>query len=450
MEGTRRESDSLGEIDVPAAARWGAHTERARANFAVGGLMLGQLPTLLSAFADVKAAAARANVELGVVPADIGAAIAAAAAEVASGKHAAEFPLPVLQGGGGTSTNMNVNEVIAHRASELLGGDVHPLDHVNRSQSTNDVYPTSLALAVIDTGRECLAGIARLEAAARAAAERAGSLERLGRTCLQDAVPVPAGAGLHAAASGLERTSAALARALEGLMEVPLGATAVGTGVGAPEDFRRIAVGHLAELRPGVEAAADLFDSLQHLDAYVAVASELGRVCLVASKLAGDLRILSSGPHGGLGEAVLPPVQPGSSIMPGKVNPVIPELVLQVGFEIEGVRRVVDAAAGAGELELNVMEPVIAASLLPALEKVGRTAIVFAERCLAGLTWDAERVRTNLDGSLASRVREAEVSGYEAAARAAKAAGASALVDRDASGPSRSSRGTTNPSSEPR
>ena len=416
-------SDSLGEIPVPAGARWGPHTERARANFAVGGVTLAELPALVSAFADVKAAAAQANVELGALPADIGGAIEAAAAEVARGEHAAEFPLPVLQGGGGTSTNMNLNEVIAHRAGELLGGDVHPLDHVNRSQSTNDVYPTALALATIDTGRRCLVGIAALEAAVRAADRRTGGLERLGRTCLQDAVPVPAGAGLRAAASGLARTSADLERALAGLAQVPLGATAVGTGIGAPAGFRAVAVRYLAERRPGVEATGDLFDGLQHLDVYVAVASELGRVCLVASKLAGDLRLLSSGPHGGLGEAILPAVQAGSSIMPGKVNPVIPELVLQVGFEVEGARRVVDAAAGAGELELNVMEPAIAASLLPALEKVGRTAVLFAERCLNGLTWDEERVRANLDGSLADRVRDAQASGYEAASRAAKAGG---------------------------
>ena len=420
MEGKRQVGDALGEGRVPAGVRWGLHTERARANFAVGGITLAELPTLVSAFADVKAAAARANVELGVLPAAIGAAVETAAAEVACGRHTAEFPLPVLQGGGGTSTNMNLNEVIAHRASELLGDNVHPLDHVNRSQSTNDVYPTALALATIDTGRRCLAGIAALEEAVRAADVRTGSLQRLGRTCLQDAVPVPAGAGLRAAASALARISADLERALACLGHVPLGATAVGTGIGAPDGFREVAVRHLAARHPGVEAADDLFDGLQHLDAYVAVASELGRVCLVASKLAADLRLLSSGPHGGLGEAVLPAVQAGSTIMPGKVNPVIPELVLQVGFEVEGVRRVVDAAAGAGELELNVMEPAIAASLLPALEKVGRTAVVFAERCLNGLTWDEARMHANLGGSLATRVLDAQATGYEAAARAAK------------------------------
>ena len=181
------------------------------------------------------------------------------------------------------------------------------------------------------------------------------------------------GAGLRAPRVGSHARRADLERALAGLVRVPLGATAVGTGIGAPHGFREVAVRHLAERRPGVEATGDLFDGLQHLDAYVAVASELGRACLVASKLAADLRLLSSGPHGGLGEAVLPAVQAGSTIMPGKVNPVIPELVLQVGFEVEGARRVVEHAAGAGELELNVMEPAIAASLLPALEKAGRT-----------------------------------------------------------------------------
>ncbi len=335
----------------------------------------------------------------------------AAADAVAAGEHADAFPLPVLQGGGGTSTNMNLNEVLANLAEESLGGTrgtyaiVDPLVHVNRSQSTNDTYPTALAVAVVQSGRECADGLDHLRAAIGVAADGAGEVERLGRTCLQDAVPLPVAAGLRASASGLARTTADVRQALDRLLAVPLGATAVGTGLGAPDGYSSCAVGALAEATGlDVVASADRFDALQHADPYVAVASELGRAWLVVSKLAADLRLLSSGPLGGLAEVRLPALQAGSSIMAGKVNPVIPELVLQVGYELAGVRAVVGAAAASGELELNVMEPAIAASLLPALEKAGRAARLFADLCLAGLEWDERRIQANLAGSLEGHV----------------------------------------------
>ena len=407
----RVEHDALGAVEVPAQALWGAQTERARSNFDVGGPTLRDLPLLVSAYAQVKEAAAHANAELGAVTPVVASAIAEASRAVARGEHADAFPLPVLQGGGGTSTNMNLNEVLANLAEEALGGTrgsyavVDPLGHVNRSQSTNDTYPTALALAIVHEGRSCADGLDHLRAAVVRAARDAGALERLGRTCLQDAVPLPVAAGLRATASGLERTVHGFRTSLDRLLAVPLGATAVGTGVGAPAGFSTLAVAALADVA-GVEVvpSVDPFDALQHADPYLAVASELGRAWIVVSKLAADLRLLASGPRGGLGEVQLPAVQPGSSIMRGKVNPVIPELVLQVGYQLSGARTVVDAAVAAGELELNVMEPAIAANLLPALERAGRTARLFADRCLIGLEWDATRIAANLAGSLAGRV----------------------------------------------
>jgi aspartate ammonia-lyase len=407
----RLEQDGLGTVEVPREALWGAHTERARANFGVGGLTLGDLPSLVSAYAEVKRAAARANLALGTIPRATGEAIADAAGSVARGEHADAFPLPVLQGGGGTSTNMNLNEVLANLAEEALGGRrgdyalVHPLGHANLSQSTNDTYPTALSVAVVREGRSCADGLDRLRSAVDAAAARAGPLERLGRTCLQDAVPLSAAAGLRATASGLERTAGDLRTALDRLLSVPLGATAVGTGLGAPPGFTAAAVEALAEgTGLALMASPDPFDALRHADPFVAVASALGRAWTVAAQFAADLRLLSSGPVGGLGEAVLTPVQEGSSIMRGKVNPVLPELVVQVGYELSGAHTVVDRAAAGGELELNVMEPAIAASLLPALAKAGRTAHLFADRCIDGLGWDETRIAANLAGSLAARV----------------------------------------------
>lgn len=419
---TRVEHDALGPVAVPADALWGAQTQRALANFDVGGPTLADLPCLLRAYAEVKRAAAVANTALGVIDQAVGAAVADAAETVAAGRHDPAFPLPVLQGGGGTSTNMNLNEVLANLAGEALGAPrgtyarVHPLDHVNRSQSTNDTYPTALALATVRGGRATADALAALGASIREAAARAGARERLGRTCLQDAVPVPLAATLGASATGLTRTVGDLRAALDRLLAVPLGATAVGTGIGAPSGYRSRAVAALAEVS-GLEVTGtgDVFDGLQHLDGLLAVASELNRAWLVAAKLASDLRLLGSGPRGGIGEALLPAVQPGSSIMPGKVNPVIPELVLQVGYDLSGMATTVEAAARAGELELNVMEPVVAARLLPALDTAARAARAFATRCVDGLDWDDGRLAANLAGSLAERVERSAGGGHDAA-----------------------------------
>jgi aspartate ammonia-lyase len=419
----RTEHDSLGSVLVPAAALYGAHTVRALANFTVSGMSLSERPSFISALGSVKAAAAQANAACGVLDERLAGAIAAAAREVARGEHDAQFPIDIVLGGGGTAVNMNANEVIANRANELLGGTrgayapVSPNDHVNRSQSTNDVYPTALALATVATGRAALAGIARLQASFAAQAERAGGLERLARTCLQDAVPITVAATHRAQAHALGRTGAALSDALDGLLAVPLGATAVGTGIGAPDGYRERVLALLAaESGLAVTGSDDLVDALANLDEYVAVAAQVLRVALVAGRLASDLRLLSSGPVGGLGELRLPAVQVGSSIMPGKVNPVLPELVLQVGYEARGMFAIVAAAVAGGELDLNVMEPVITKHLLASLHDLGIACELFAVRCVDGVEWDAERVGANLAGSLGAAVEHAARDGYAAAA----------------------------------
>ena len=418
----RTEHDSLGTVSVPGEALYGAHTVRALANFTVSGVSLRERPAFIAALGHVKAAAAGANAACGVLDGRLAAAIVEAAREVGRGEHDAEFPIDIVHGGGGTAVNMNANEVIANRANELLGGTrgsydpVSPNDHVNRSQSTNDVYPTALALATVAVGRESLAGSERLAAAFAAKAAEYGDTERLARTCLKDAVPITIAATHDGQAHALRRTAAALARSLDDLLAVPLGATAVGTGIGAPAGYRERVLPLLAaESGLAVTGADDLADALSNLDGYVDVAAQLLRVAIVTGKIASDLRLLSSGPVGGLGEVRLPAVQVGSSIMPGKVNPVMPELMLQVGYEVRGAFAVVEAAAAGGELDLNVMEPVIVKHLLASLHDVGVACRLFAERCVDGLAWDRERVAANLAGSLAPAVERAARDGYAAA-----------------------------------
>jgi aspartate ammonia-lyase len=415
---TRLERDSLGEVEVPLAALYGAHTVRAVANFGVSGATMADELELVAALGYVKAAAARANLEAGELTAEQATAIVTAAHEVATGRHRREFPIDVVHGGGGTAVNMNVNEVIANRANELLGGArgaydrVHPNDHVNRSQSTNDVYPTALALATHMVGGEALERIGLLEETLAARAQEAGDTLHLGRTCLQDAVPLRIADTHLGQAHALGRTADALARALSELLAVPIGATAIGTGIGASPTYRRVVIGLLAEETGlGVTASPNLFDALAYNDVFFHVAAQLYRVSSVVARIASDLRLLSSA---AIGEVRLPAVQVGSSIMPGKVNPVMPELVLQSHMQVQGVLAAVGAAVSGGELELNVMEPVIARQLIGGLREVGRTVELFAERCVAGLEWDLERVAAQLACLRAHAVERAAAEGYDA------------------------------------
>jgi aspartate ammonia-lyase len=415
----RLERDALGEVEVPVDALYGGHTVRGLDNFSVSRVTLRDRPDLIRALGQVKAAAAQANLVCGVLDARRAGAIIAAAREVQRSEHDADFPLNVVVGGGGTVINMNANEVIANRATELLGGTrgrydiVHPNDHVNRSQSTNDVIPTALALATVAVSRRTLEALAVLEQALLTKAAEMGDLQRLGRTCLQDAVSLSVSDTHVAQAHAVARTAAALSDAVGGLLDVPLGATAVGTGVGAPAGYRPEVLQALREESGlSVGGAENLFDALANIDQYVTVAAQLMRVSIVMAKIAADLRLLTSGPGGGIAEVTLPAVQVGSSIMPGKINPVIPELVMQVSYETRATATVVEAAAAAGELELNVMEPVIARHLLGSLEDVGRTAQVFADRCIRGLQWNRDAVTAHLSGSLDTAVELAASVGY--------------------------------------
>ncbi|HEX4358845.1 MAG TPA: lyase family protein [Pseudonocardia sp.] len=411
--------------------RYGAQTELALGNFPTHGRLLSQVPELLRGYAWVKEAAARANVELGVLDEVRGAAIERAAREVADGGHNAEFPLPVVQGGGGTSTNMNVNEVLAARATELLAASgraelrVHPNDHVNRSQSTNDTYPTAMALALAQLAGTTRASLDVLEHSLLAKGAEYDALVRLGRTCLRDAVPLTAGQTHRGQAHAVRRTSAVLARAAEDLLAVPLGGTVLGTGISAPPGFAAAAVGHL-RARSGYEVtvAGDYFDAMANLDAYSGLANSCVRAAHVLAKIAADLRLLSAGAAVGRAEVVLPALQAGSSIMPGKVNPVVPELVMQLGYRIRGAASTVDAAVAGGELELNVMEPVILDALVTALTDLREASATFATRCIDGLVWDGPAVAANLAGSLHELVEMSAEVGYDAAARTATASSA--------------------------
>jgi aspartate ammonia-lyase len=419
---TRVERDGLGEVEVPADVLWGVHTARAIANYGTDGVTLRNRPRLLEALVAVKIAAAGANMEHGALDAATGEAIVEAGREVLAGEWHDQFPINLVQGGGGTATNMNVNEVLANRAAELMGGTrgtydrVHPNDHVNRSQSTNDVFPTGMQVATMTAGAGTLRDFDHLASTFAERARGYAGIERLARTCLQDALPIGIDATHASQARAVERTAGELRGALDALASVPLGATAVGSGAGAPDGYRERSVALLAE-ETGLDLvpAPDGYDALAHLDPLLSVASALNRVMLVIAQTAQDLRFLSSGPRGGIGEVTLPAVQVGSSMMPGKVNPVVPEYVMQVSYETRGAHHVIEAAVAAGELELNIMEPVIAKHLLTALEDGGRAARRFADLCIAGLQWNVEATAANLRGSLMDAVSHAAEAGWEAA-----------------------------------
>ncbi|OEV12892.1 hypothetical protein AN218_06560 [Streptomyces nanshensis] len=407
---------------------YGGQTRRALANFDFRGPRLHDHPDLIRALALVKIAAARANRRLGSLAPEVADAVIAAAREVQQGSHDGQFPLPVLQGGGGTSTNMNVNEVVARRATQLLRGRgsesaVHPNNHVNRGQSTNDVMPTAIALAVHSASTRTVESLDRLADACRAKAGEYPETERLGRTCLQDAVALPV-ASLHRShAYGIGQAADELRTTVRALLKVPLGATAVGTGLGAAPGFSAAAVAELAEVSGcPVEAAEDPYWALASLEPFVAVSEAVDRCARSAARIATDLRLLASGPVGGIGEIELPAVQAGSSIMPGKVNPVIPELMMQMSFQIAGEAASARAAAAVGELEVSAMAPVVTLGLLGGLERLDSGARIFADRCIAGLRWNADAVRANLAGSLTQAVVAAGSEGYDAIARRAHTA----------------------------
>jgi fumarate hydratase class II len=425
--GFRIERDSLGEMRVPAEALWGASTQRAVENFPISGERFPRV--FLRALGMIKRAAAAANAELGVLDPALARAIEDAAREVEDGALDAHFPVDVFQTGSGTSTNMNANEVIAARATRLLEarGDarrVHPNDHVNASQSSNDVIPTALHVAAR------LALAERLEPALAALhgalAEQARALDpvvKLGRTHLMDATPVRLGQEFGGYARQVELCRARIASAGESLAELALGGTAVGTGLNAPPDFAGRTIARIAESsRLAFREAANHFEAQGARDAAVEASGQLRVLAVALAKIAADVRLMASGPRGALGEIELPAIQPGSSIMPGKVNPVIPEVVLQVAAQVVGNDAAVAVAGMQGQLELNVYIPVIARNLLHSIALLASAAEVFTTKCLSGLRPRAERAEALVEQSLAMVTVLAPVIGYDAAAEIAKEA----------------------------
>ncbi|MDT0548994.1 MULTISPECIES: aspartate ammonia-lyase [Streptomyces] len=405
--GFRREHDLLGDRDVPADAYWGIHTLRATENFPITGTTIAAYPHLIGALAAVKEAAARANQDLGLLEARKADAIAAACQEIREGRLHDQFVVDVIQGGAGTSTNMNANEVIANRALELLGhakGDyteIHPNEDVNLSQSTNDAYPTAVKVSTILAVQGLLAAMEILRQAFADKAEEFRDILKMGRTQLQDAVPMTLGQEFSAYAVMLEEDQSRLLEAQSLVHEINLGATAIGTGLNAPAGYAEAVRHHLADITGlPVVTAANLVEATQDCGAFVHLSGVLKRIAVKLSKSCNDLRLLSSGPRAGLNEINLPPVQAGSSIMPGKVNPVIPEVVNQVAFEVIGNDVTITMAAEAGQLQLNAFEPIILHSLSESITHLRAACLTLAERCVSGITANAEHLRATVENSI--------------------------------------------------
>lgn len=412
----RTDYDALGPVLVPADALYGAQTARALANFPVSGIPVSRHPHLVCALVMVKKAAALANKDAGIITAAVADAIVSACDVVLAGKHHDQFVVDVIQGGAGTSTNMNANEVLAHIASAIAGTPIHANDHVNASQSTNDVYPTAIRLALLDALPQLGAALGRAAEVLAGTARRVGSISKLGRTQLQDAVPMTAGDELQAFVTALRRRVGALEGLAPELALVNLGGTAIGTAVNAPQAYRTSVMEHLVALSgQPLRCADDLIEAGSDVSALVSASSQLRQVSLCLLKICGDLRLLSSGPRAGIGEMILPPLQPGSSLMPGKVNPVMPEMVSQVAFAVMGRDLSIALAAENGELQLNAMEPLIAHLLLLSIDEMSKAVDIFTERCLEGLDYDAARCEQLLAGSTAQASVLVPLIGYEKA-----------------------------------
>ncbi|MFF7009813.1 class II fumarate hydratase [Streptomyces fimicarius] len=418
--GFRIEHDSMGEVRVPAHAKWRAQTQRAVENFPVSGQRLERAH--IEALARIKGAAAKVNAELKVLDPDIAAAIQEAAAEVASGRWDEHFPVDVFQTGSGTSSNMNTNEVIATLATERLGREVHPNDHVNASQSSNDVFPSSIHIAATAAvTADLIPALDHLaDSLGRKSAEFA-EVVKSGRTHLMDATPVTLGQEFGGYAAqiryGVERLRASLPR----LAELPLGGTAVGTGINTPPGFSAAVIAEVAEATglPLTEAR-DHFEAQGARDGLVETSGQLRTIAVSLTKISNDLRWMASGPRTGLAEIALPDLQPGSSIMPGKVNPVIPEAVLMVAAQVTGNDATVAAAGAAGNFELNVMLPVIAKNLLESVRLLANASRLLADRTVDGITADVERARAYAESSPSVVTPLNKYIGYEEAAKVAK------------------------------
>jgi aspartate ammonia-lyase len=419
---TRSEHDLLGDRDVPEDALYGVQTLRALENFPITGTALREFPALIEALASVKEAAALANTELGLLDKQTGDVIVRAAQEIRSGRHHEHFVVDMIQGGAGTSTNMNANEVIANRALELLGanrGDyakVHPNNHVNLSQSTNDVYPTAVKLALHHSIENLRAAMRQLVTAFLAKGEEFNPFVKMGRTQLQDAVPMTLGQEFTAFGHTIQEDVDRLGEAQALIREMNMGATAIGTGINAPPGYAETVCRELSRITGlSLITAPDLVEATADTGAFVQLSGVLSKIC-------NDLRLLSSGPRAGFGEINLPPMQPGSSIMPGKVNPVIPEVVNQICFDVIGSDITVTLAAEAGQLQLNVFEPVIAYRLLGSISMLTNGCTVLRQRCIDGITANPSRMRQFVEHSIGIVTALVPVIGYEHATSVAKEA----------------------------
>jgi fumarate hydratase, class II len=428
----RIEHDTMGEVRVPASALWGAQTQRAVENFPISGLPVD--PDVVHALARIKASAARVNARLGVLDDKTANAVADAAEAVASGAHDPHFPIDVFQTGSGTSTNMNVNEVVAALASAALGSRVHPNDAVNASQSSNDTFPSALHLAA--TGAVVADLVPALEHLAASLERKAGELDGVvkpGRTHLMDAVPVTLGQELRGYAAQMSRGVERLQAALPRVAELPLGGTAVGTGVNTPAGFAAAVVEDLAAATGlPVTEARDHFEAQGARDGLVELSGQLRTVAVSLAKICNDLRWMGSGPRTGLGELRLPDLQPGSSIMPGKVNPVVPEATLMVCAHVIGHDATVGFAGASGTLELNVMMPVMGKAVLESCRWLAAAARLLADRCVDDLEADVERCRELAESSPSVVTPLNRYIGYEAAAKVAKKAVAERTTIRQA------------------
>lgn len=424
---TRREHDLLGDRDVPYEFYYGVQTLRGLENFNISGVTLSSFPTLIEALAMVKLAAAQANHELGLLSKEVSDAIVQACMEIINGRFHSHFVIDMIQGGAGTSTNMNANEVIANRALEILGyekGDYkhcHPNNHVNLSQSTNDAYPTAIKIALINGNKKLIEVLKDLIESFQQKAIEFSHVIKMGRTQLQDAVPMTLGQEFEAYAATLTEEITRLEQNAKLFLEVNMGATAIGTGINSDPDYSEKVVKHLRDITGlDIVLAKNLVEATQDTGAFVMYSSAVKRLAVKLSKISNDLRLLSSGPRTGINEINLPPMQPGSSIMPGKVNPVIPEVVNQIAFKVIGNDLTVTLAAEGGQLELNVFEPVIVHSLFESIEMLKNGMMTLKYKCIDGITANEKRCRELVENSIGLVTALNPVLGYEKSTKLAK------------------------------
>ena len=429
IDSHRIEKDFLGEKRIPVDALYGVQTQRAKENFDVTGIALNHYPRLITALAMVKKAAAETNIRLGLLSTEIGGAIVGACDELIAGEHQEHFVVDMIQGGAGTSTNMNANEVIANRALQLAGLEVgqyqqiSPNNHVNLGQSTNDVYPTAIRVCLLLSYPHLVAALRGLTKMLLAKAEEFKDTVKIGRTQLQDAVPMTLGGEFRAFAATIEEDVQRLEDIAVLFREVNLGGTAIGTGINCHPDFGKQTVDQLSQIcsKPLIQAS-NLIEASSDTGAFVLFSGELKRIATKVSKICNDLRLLSSGPRAGFGEISLPAVQPGSSIMPGKVNPVIPEVANQICFEVIGNDLTITMAAEGGQLQLNAFEPVILFKLLESMRLLSRGADTLADRCIRGITANEQHCRAQVFNSIGLVTALVPHIGYNEASRVARQA----------------------------